>query len=106
MATQRSLIPAFVLIARALKQHRGRSSYLFMIWWGLIRSPRKATSDALPPALVKSLGLIHRDLRQIAGLYRGLKGELGKVQAAAACVSIVHTLQKHGKARKFSKKKS
>ncbi|MCR9142728.1 MAG: hypothetical protein NXI24_10790 [bacterium] len=101
MARQRSLIPSYVLIARALKRHRGNSSYLFMIWWGLVRPPRRASSDALPPVLVRTLGFLHRDLRQITGLYRGLKRELGQVKAAAACIDIVHTLRKHGKARKF-----
>lgn len=87
-----SRVPGPILIARILKENRGKSSYLFMILWGWWRTKRVNQNDILSYDALRFSGYKARNIRQIGGLYRGLRQEIGHFHAVAVCTQIIRSV--------------
>ena len=101
---EKTRAPALVIIARILQKYRKKSSYLFMVHYGLFKAPPESGMEALPEDLILNFGFIHRDIRQLMGLYTGLRIELNHARATSACAEIVRSLHLNGKSRKIKKR--
>lgn len=102
---KKTIAPPFVIVARILKRYRGKSSYLFLIKWAVIKKPRRTYLHILPEISLRQLNMSHEDIRRLTGIYRGLKDEIGHFLAVSASVEIARNLNAWQKRINQRKKK-
>jgi len=80
-------------IEKIVRNYRKKHSYFFLFIWAVLKRPAK--SKSFKKELKKSsqlallVGLSQKDLKQLSGIYQGLKKELGYLKAMSACMQIV-----------------